>query len=59
MTVIRYGVCPYCGAITSKRETTGTSGVTQSIDYVKGEKCKDGCVVRKPDQKPEVYREKR
>jgi len=59
MTLIRYGVCPRCGAITSKREVTGTDGVTQAIDYVKGEKCKTACYGRKANQAPKVRKEKR
>ena len=59
MTVIRYGVCPRCGAVTSKREVTGTSGVTESTDYVKGEKCKTACKGRRANQAPSVRKEKK
>lgn len=59
MTITRYGVCPNCGAVTSKRVVTGTAGVVESVDYVKGEKCATACKGRKTKQKPEVYREKK
>lgn len=58
MTMTTYGVCPRCGSVTSKKETTGTAGTTQSERYVKGPKCKHRCKGRTAKQAPEVRREK-
>jgi hypothetical protein len=59
MTITRYGVCPRCGTIVSKREVTATAGTVESIDYVKGEKCRTACKGRRANQAPEIRREKR